>query len=107
LPERLGHHQRVPVVGDDHAVGEEEFVDHHPGLAVGLDADEVGARHLGAGIEVEAEVADVGPTVGVHDHVVAMERGEARQIGDLDQPARVQAHELAVHHRHDLEPAVR
>ena len=62
------------------------------------------ARELA--VEVEAEVADVGAAEGVDDHVVAVERGDARQVGVLDEARRLEAQEPLVEHRDDEQPAV-
>ena len=106
LAERLGHHQGVAAVGDDHAVGEQELLDHHPGLTVGLDADEAGAGGLGTGVDVEAEVADVGPAVVVDDHVVAVEGGQLGEVGDVVHAVGVESHELALDHGDELQAPV-
>ena len=54
-----------------------------------------------ARVEVEPEVADVGAAAGVDHHVVAVERGDAAEVGVHDQSVVLEAQHPAIEHRHD------
>ena len=80
----LGDDQRLAVGCDHHAVGKREIVSRNAGIAVGRDEDQAGVRSLVATAEeIEAEMANVGPALRVHDHVVAVEGGQPAHAGRL------------------------
>src|SRR5207244_2884000 len=60
----------------------------------------------GRGVQVEAEVPDVGAAPGVDDHVVAVEGGERGEIGGDGEATRVETEEAPVGHRYDQQAAV-
>ena len=107
MPERLADDQGALVRRDDHAVGEHELGRGDVNLPVGVDARERGRALRRVRDQVEAEVPDVRAAVSVHDHVVAVERGDVAELGVDREPAGVEPHELAVVHRHDQQPSVR
>jgi len=104
--ERLGDDERAAVRGDDRAVREGEVVGRGLDAAVGMHEREHGGPERLAGLVVVAEVADVGSTRGVDDHVVAVEGGEAGEIGVHDETAALETEEPPVHHRDDQQAAV-
>ena len=58
-------------------------------------------------VQVEPEVADVGPAAGVDQHVVGVERGDVEQVRvQREHPVRLQPAHGAVLHRHHEQPAV-
>ena len=76
--------------------------------AVGVDADQRGRRRVGAGHQVEAEVADVGAAGGVDDHVVEVPAAVLADVGVLgDGAVRRPAQDPVVAHRDDEQRAVR
>ena len=88
--------------------GRQALVEYGVSLVVDLRSErEHGGPERLAGLVVVAEVADVGPTRGVDDHVVAVEGGEAGEIGVHDETAALESEEPAVRHRDDQQAAVR
>ena len=104
--EALADDEGAAVGGDHGAVRELQATGGDLDGAVGSDQREIGFTEVGAGVEVEPEVADVGVAGGVDDHVVAQAAGDAGQVGVLDERPAVVAEELLVLHRHDEEPSV-
>ena len=59
-------------------------------------------------MQIEAEVAHIGPAGRIDDHVVAMKGGEGRQVRVLEQTAvRLPAQQAPVLHGHHEQAAVR
>ena len=92
--EALADDQRGTVLGQHHAVREEEVVGHLGDRAVGVDPVEVARHELGpVDVDVEAELADPGPPVVADHHVVEQPAGAAghgREVGvDGQRPVRV------------------
>ena len=105
--EGLADDQRRAVRGDHAAVGELEPGGGLVHRAVRLHPHQARRYGLGAGLEVEAEVADVGGAVGRHHHVVAVPRGDSGQIGVLgDRAVGGHPEHTPIEHRHDEQRTV-
>jgi hypothetical protein len=70
------------------------------------DERERGRPRRHARLEVVAKVADVGAAVHIDDHVVAVERGDATQIGHDTEAGRIEPQQAAVGHRDDEQPPI-
>jgi hypothetical protein len=57
-------------------------------------------------VQVEAEVAHVGPALRVDHHVVAVVAGDTREIGHFGQPRRVEPQQAAILHGDHQQPPV-
>ena len=102
LPHRFADDQRATVVADHRAVRELELPGRDARLAVRGDEDQVGVAGRATAVQIPAEVAHVCATLAIHHHVVAVEAGQAGEIGVLGLPARgVDTQELSIAHRHD------
>ena len=77
------------------------------GGAVRVDPDEIGRDWWRAAVEIEPEVADVGPAVGIDHHVVTVPRRQLGQIGNLGESPVREAEQLSIVHRDDEQTAFR
>ena len=86
VTEGLVYQQRA-VLGDHAAVGEPQVLGGLGDGPVGIDAQQATQLEVGPAHEVEPELADEGPAVGVDHHVVEMPVDMARQVRVTDQGA--------------------
>ena len=102
----LSHDEGSAVRSDDRTVGERQAVGRGFRRAVCLHQPENGGSKVLSTVQVEPEVAHVGPPLGVHCHVVAERGGYLGEVAMLMEGHAVVAHDPAVSHRHHQEVAV-
>ena len=76
------------------------------GGAAGLDEEDVRGGGLLAGVEVEAERADVGASAGVDGHVIELDALERAEVGDGGDGTAGETGEGAIDHADEEERAV-